>query len=322
LVVIPIWIVIFYFAFAVKPEITGDLGALGEIPFGNKYVQYLNNDVLKDNRVVEYNRKLPSKVYEVVSVGDSFSQREIEGYQNYLAHKLDCDVLNIRYLIKSPEQNAIDLLNSGFLKRKGAKILIVETAERAFFRRLKDLDFSIRDYSKDSFEVNTKTKDDNRPLLNRTTAWIRLIVNYQNPVKHARLTKNFFHHDKYSSDLFFYYEDLNFENITTSELELCHGNLFKLDSLCKENGIKLIYLMAAIKYDVYKNYFVDKRYKTNPILQTFSTLDKTDFFVNTYNIFNPIVNEYPYDLYKVNDTHWTPVGHKLVANEIYKRIKN
>jgi len=81
-------------------------------------------------------------------------------------------------------------------------------------------------------------------------------------------------------------------------------------------------LMAAIKYDVYKNYFVDKRYKTNPILQTFSTLDKTDFFVNTYNIFNPIVNEYPYDLYKVNDTHWTPVGHKLVANEIYKRIKN
>lgn len=309
-----------YYTLKVKPEITGDLGALGEIPFGTEYSNYVHLGNHKNNLVNEYEPN-DTNSYEVISVGDSFSQQGIAGYQNYLAHYLSKPILNINYPSKSPEQNAIDLLKSGFLQKKGTKVLIVQTAERAFFRRVKILDFNNRDYSKDSFYISQKHKPDTRALLNRTTSWIRLSFNFQSAVRHASLNENLFTHKKYENDLFFYYEDLNFEPNLNEDFKLCHENLSKLNSLCNKNGIKLIYVLAAIKYDIYYKYITEKKFIENPDLIVFNKLDNSDFFINTYSLLQPYVDKKVKDIYMVNDTHWSPLGHKIVAQEILKRIK-
>ena len=110
-------------------------------------------------------------------------------------------------------------------------------------------------------------------------------------------------------------------NLTSDEVEKRFRKLFQLKELCEKNNIQLIYILAATKYDLYRDYVIETPRVFNQNMLTYKKMDNYDFFVNTYNIFTPYITDGLKDIYKVNDTHWSPLGHKLVAEEIYRRMK-
>ena len=84
-----------------KYYISGDIGKLGQIPFGKNYnknlqLNYLTKILVKDTLVVSHEKFRPSKTLKIFTIGDSFSQQGFFGYQNYLAHRLNDSIINIK----------------------------------------------------------------------------------------------------------------------------------------------------------------------------------------------------------------------------------
>ena len=124
-----------YYYFRIRPELTGDLGQLGKIAFGTEYDARIGKPLLADRMVRPYEPGAP--VGRIVTIGDSFSQQEEKGYQNFLAHRLGEPVTNIRLIQgEAPEQAALDLLRDGFFDTlPEVKWVIVESVERALVDR-------------------------------------------------------------------------------------------------------------------------------------------------------------------------------------------
>jgi len=312
-VLIPILSITSYYNWVVSPNISGDLSVLGEIPFGKEYDKYLDQFNLSKNHTIEFDGKIQKK-YDVVTIGDSFSQQGIKGYQNYLGSTIDKDILNIKISAQYPEITAVEFINAGILDKIGTKALIIESVERHFIYALKDLDF------KDNhIDLNRLNKwgggIDHRPLLQRTASWIRLSLNYQNSVKCLDLSSSMFNLKNYSNKLYFYADDLSFSQLTDKDLNLAKVNLYRLNDLCIRHGIKLAYLLAADKYDVYQTQVVNNPYPQNNTLNKMK-LDSISFIVNSKTILTPYVTEGKKDIYKVNDSHWSQITHKIIADNL------
>jgi hypothetical protein len=243
------------------------------------------------------------------------------GYQNYLAQKLNFQLLNIKNHNNSPEQTLIDLINNGTFNSLGVKTVIIEKVERFFIDGLKNIDFTSKINYKYIFTSNHNLPN-KKPVLQRATSWIRLSLGYENPVKTAVLRDTLFTHTTLGSTLFFYQNDLNFQRISDSDIKLASHNLKKLNRFCLKNKVQLIYLLAADKYDIYQPFIVNSNYPGNHVLDLFSKNIEESYFINTKELLQPLLAKGVKDIYKLNDSHWSPKGHEIVANELYKRLVN
>lgn len=125
-----------YYNVFVHPEISGDLGALAKIPLGWEYNDRMNEPRFADCKVRHFGED--SVAGRIFTIGDSFSQQGINGYQNFLGHQLDEIISNYPVLSSDrPEDIAIGLLNSGFFDhRPQIEWVIVESVERELTQRL------------------------------------------------------------------------------------------------------------------------------------------------------------------------------------------
>ena len=320
LVLTPFYIVVLYYILYIVPNLSGDLGYLAKIPFGKEYLLSLEKNYLKSYQVDTYSIQ-EHKLYDIVTIGDSFSQQKISGYQNYLANLEDKYVLNIKRNDNSslsPEQIALNHLKSGDLSRLKVKIVIIESVERFFVKRLNDLNFdSILIEVKSPFEMEKK-----KPILEKVSEWLRLLIRDGNEcyVKNIMLNNFYFDDSKRGNKLYFIIGDLWFNSVNSNEINQAKKNIIKMKSLFESEGIKFIYIVAADKYDVYQSFALKNPYPKNIIMDQFNELEKTNFFVNSNNTFKPMVKNGIKDVYMMNDSHWSYKGSEAVAKELHKRI--
>ena len=78
-----------------------------------------------------------------------------------------------------------------------------------------------------------------------------------------------------------------------------------------------IYMIAADKYDAYESLIVNK-HKCNHLLDYFPS---NDSIINTKELLLPYILAGTQDVYRVDDTHWSPVGSNIVGIEVADRIK-
>ena len=78
--------------------------------------------------------------------------------------------------------------------------------------------------------------------------------------------------------------------------------------------------MAADKYDVYQEFVIGNKYPEKRALEAFAKYDDNPYFVNTKDILLKKARQGVTDLYYADDTHWSPIGAKIVAEEIARRI--
>ena len=318
-----------YYYFRIRPELTGDLGQLGKIAFGTEYDARIGRPLLDGNMAPPFEPGAP--IGRIVTIGDSFSQQDERGYQNFLAHRLGEPVTNIRLIQGAePEQSALDLLQAGFFDTlPGVKWVIVESVERALVERNLHLDPDRRTAESPLLreEENTAGPDSGNGLLGRafrqSKDWMLLNLRLaRNPVRTATLDRPCFTLPGRESTLYFYTDDLDRLTVSDAELATVRESLRTLHDRFQARGIKLLFLMAVDKYELYQHFIVDNSHPQRPLGSRLQALDSLEFFVDPLPALRERLEAGEQDLYMGHDTHWSQKSARIAADLLYEKIRS
>ena len=296
---------------------SGDLGRLGKISFGKSYNEKLELNYLTENLVenTTIENFQPSKTLKIVTIGDSFSRQGIFGYQNYLAHTLNDSIINILEYEQKFE-SAISFLENENVDGSNCQILIVERVDRLLVPNLCNIDFE----PLCELPQNESTKSINKDsALYTLTSWIRLLFGYDNPVLKYDLKQNCFTHSRFSHKLFFYIYDFDFKKTKSTDIEKAKEKLILLNKKASEKGIKMIFLIAADKYDVYRPFMTDDSLPIDTTTDELSNIPGV-CIINTKYLLQDMVRNGEKDVYMVNDTHWSYKASEAVAKKLAENI--
>lgn len=317
-----------YYKFSVRPQLTGGLGELGKFEFGQEYDSRMDITDYPDYRVVTLTGREDSALRrdgtpQILTMGDSFSQQGRNGYQNIMAHHTDTAVFNLKWAEMGigleglySEQMAISLLNTGFFDSIPNAVMILEGGERYFADRFLNLNF-------ESGFFGSPPRMESRMSWQKEFAdWLRLKTGLSdNPVLRARLSRNFFSHPRYASDLFFYYEDLERLDISPSELSRIEANLRRLHEMFAARGIPLIYVVVPDKYDVYEDYIIDNPFGPKPQKDRIMALqERLPWLIFPLDDLKARLEAGEEDVYMVHDTHWSAKGAAVLSDMLLEKI--
>jgi hypothetical protein len=108
---------------------------------------------------------------------------------------------------------------------------------------------------------------------------------------------------------------MDFLNISKSDIEKAKENLVLLNEKFAEKGIKLIFLIAADKYDVYRPFMTDNSLPIDTTTDELSNIPNV-CVINTKSMFQEMVRNGEKDVYKINDTHWSYKACEEVAKKL------
>jgi len=307
----------------VDKDTIGDLGRLGKIFFEKEYVQYLEKNYLKDNLtidtlIISYEKLQTGDSSSVCTIGDSFSSLGIFGYQNYLAHLLGFKIINILKVDDNQLNTAIALINSKIIDNSNCRIFILSNVDRLAINRLTDINFELL-YKKPLKIDDNQSKKNINNSLNDFFSFIRLKFNYDNPISKHSLKQEYFTHSRFSKILFNYKNDMNFLNTSKNDIAKAKENLILLNKKFSEKGIKLIFLIAADKYDVYRPFMVDDSLPIDTTTDELSNIPDV-FVINTKPMLQEMVQNGEKDVYMLNDTHWSYKASEAVARKLAQAI--
>ena len=126
-----------------------------------------------------------------------------------------------------------------------------------------------------------------------------------------------------SSKLLFYYQDLKSteQNNLKENVDSLNIVLNTIALKLREKNIKLIVLPSPDKYDFYYDYISEKKDFKRPIFFDLLKAVKKDYvYIDAKeNLASKITNTQ--DLYFYDDTHWSPIASKIIADKIKSEIE-
>lgn len=330
-----------WYAFWVQPNISGDMGRLAQIPFGMEYQNKLKMIHQHDKQYV-YNYCPNDPISNpIITIGDSYSRQMMHGYQQFLGEMMGCNILNVNHE-NSPEQTFIQLVNNNLIP-KGTTV-IIESVERGLIYRFSHVDYEDRSmpeiwntcqwdidystlYETDKIEALLLDIDNDKAqkydIIKGLTLKIKLLLGIKNPINIFTTTSNLFSHSRYKNKLYIYDSpwdqdgDLWFVNNQVDwHIDFVYNKITELHKFATDNGIKLIYIIAANKYDVYEQY-ISQKHHHNTMLDY---CPNEPWLINTKQLFIPQIESGVKDIYYIHDSHWSPIGAKIVAESLYNRL--
>jgi hypothetical protein len=276
------------------------------------------------------------KKYTVLTIGDSFSELDSFGYQNYLGEHKDLQILHIDQRIHNndPFQFFSNLLNGDFFDSLNVQFVVLQSVERYITGRGLNLDtnkkmmVSALDSLTKKINGRTNIKDEYKFFSNRVLKFISLNFlylfddnAYYSEVYKTKLNGNYFTSSK--KDLLFVYDDLNAVKMNNEMGNVVHLNnvLNDLNRKLNKRGIQLIFLPAPDKYDFYYEQLVSKAKYPKPLFfEHFNTLRKEYLIIDSKKVLTDSMFSSK-DIYQYGDTHWSPNSSKFISEELYKVIK-
>lgn len=312
------------------PYQTGDLGRMNGIPFGPYDTIFKVPSFLYTENIMDYDSL---QNVEILTIGDSFSQGYESGYQNFLGHHLDKTISNIRIDGISSTNVAATLIEKKMIPN--CKVLIIESVERYLLNNLNEETSIAENITQQKIisgslgvgQAEHKEKIWGFADFYKLTSYYKTKFFSSSKYKKLTLSVPLFTAGKYSYSLYIYNNkehndgDLLFADITEQKIQKAKDKLAELHRLGAKHNIQIIYLVAADKYDMYYDYIKDNPYPINPTFSYFSDFD-TSFFVNSKKILLPYIKNGVKDIYRVNDTHWSPKAAKIVGEHLGKIIKD
>lgn len=306
--------------FCISPNITGDMGKIGQIPFGQEYT-------LRMDAVYEHEREMVRNIMPqdtitapLITIGDSFSEQGKRGYSQFLAELLGCDIQNIQHK-QTPEQTLIQLLHHQKIPKQTT--VIVEVVERSLIWRMNCINYQD---SSSAFYIDETDVAENhsgeQKILQNAVLFLKKSVGIRQSIVRYSTSVDLFSHRKRYNTLFIYDSpwdndgDLRFTELGREDIAEAYKNMATLHRLAESYGVRLFFLIAADKYDVYEP-FINCPHPQNPVLES---CPDEDWIINTKPLLQLQASAGVKDLYYINDTHWSPIGSEIVAKEIYKRL--
>lgn len=323
---------------------TGDLLRIGHITnYNSNYREIFDaeyNNKLCISKVLDNN---VSSSNDVFSIGDSFSQQGVIGYQNYLCKNYKLSVLHFDEQLNSgnPIEDLYGLVNGDFFKTHKVKYIILQSVERSLtYRGLKIDTTKIITHKKFHYrKKNTSQNKQINKVLNFPSDKIIKIPYYiskyyfikddckfNNQVYRAKTTKQLFTNQK--KEILFYFEDIKFTKTNNEKENILTLNkvLNNLSQKLLKKGIKLILLPSPDKYDLYYDYIVNnndnQKYPKPFFFDLLRSLNKKYLYIDTKSILSQKIKKNQKDIYYYDDTHWSPWAAKIVAKKIDSIIKN
>lgn len=329
--VLPLFLLLFgltaYLNLYIRPQATGDLGRLAFVVIGQEYGQRIEQNELKDtlfNKVRE-TEDLRNIHVNVLTIGDSFSQQEHAGYQNYVAQEGVTVANTRRDLYDNPIQYAWNLLDAGVVDSTNIDVMVVEVGERDFV-------FRIKNFRTDKVEVSEPDVPDVRGEENvwdirqwsllRTRDFLMYRYAGRNPVYEAVLNHDFFSSNE-PRKLYFYCADV-LNGLTIDEtLRPKIKEVFDLlTAKAHERGFALILMLPVDKYDLYQDYIVDNPYGHKRVNEEVRELlgDVPEVMLCKYTLL-PLLKNGEKDVFMFDNSHWSYKGSQAVGQELGRRVK-
>lgn len=279
--------------------------------------------------------------FDILTIGDSFSEQGEYGYQNPLAYKgLSVGHIDRFLSNESPVQNLVSLINSDFFDYVKPKYVVLQTVQRSSINRSLELSFSekkdidsikrqIKEHNENPNDISIHQKE-RLDFFSDATVKIPLMnIQYlflKRPFKSniyrfkSNNTNLFTHHP---DNLLFFKDDLrtlpNKNDI--NQVKKLNDNLNKISSLLSKKNIRLMVLISPDKYDLYYPYIKNKTTGKEPLFfEHLEKLKKDYIYIPSYSALSEALKK-DTDIYFYDDTHWTYKGSKVVAEEIHKVIK-
>lgn len=317
----------FYVYYYQKDNFTGDLGRLGKINFGKKYVNSFVSDF--EQQKYFFDGSFIKSNFDVITIGDSFSQQKKIGYQNYLGKISNKKIMNLKRYnngMDEPEQTAFLLLNSGYFDIVKPKYLIVESVGREFLNRGTNIDVEKKDDLEKILNYYKELKqstNEKKSLFDIGN--LKFIINpllyklndraFMSVVYKKKLLKNLF--TVKNNELYFYIDDIkNLKYQKNENFEKTNKNLNLLSQKLKEKGITLVVMPAVDKYDLYQDYIIANNFPKNTLFENYELLDKEYLFINTKKILLTEIIKGEKDVFYANDTHWSHKASEKIAQNI------
>ena len=322
----------------------GDLLRLGYIA---DIYNYDFKEVFKDEISRKINYTLFSKInlkkqynFTVFTIGDSFSEQGAISYQNYLADNSNIKILHYdRFLHENPIETLTGFLNGDVLDSIKVEYILLQSVERSFVNRglvfnknikIKNDSLAgiINKHNGTALEfVKEKTKDKffcreslNFPL---NTICYNFDDNaYSSRVYQVNTKTNLFSTNKHK--LLFLDDDYKVLEVNNnlSNIKTLNYELNVLAKRLKERGIKLIVLPSPDKLDFYYDEIVNKDKYTKPMFfDILRNLNKEYIYIDSKKKLQVKTNNIK-DVYIFDDTHWSPVASKIIAEDIKSKMQN
>jgi hypothetical protein len=272
--------------------------------------------------------------FDMITIGDSFSEQDSLGYKNFIGNN-GLKVLHIDRFISgsNPIQTLINLLNSKFFDNVSADYIVLQIVERSFNARINGIDFQ-RTINIDSLSNQMSRHIEPIPKYDLqffSDATIKVpITNIQyifqpkpmfsKTYKYTSISNNLFSNEP--KELLFYQADIDNMKIKNDSLNIIRfiEVIERVNEKVAKHKMKLIMLVSPDKYDLYFNHIMDNKHLTKPLFfQFYEQFGKNYISVESFKILRGKL-ESESDIYFYDDSHWSPIGAKAVADEILEII--
>jgi hypothetical protein len=279
--------------------------------------------------------------FDVITIGDSYSQQDSLGYQNFLANK-GLKVLHIAPFISgtNPIQAIVNLLNSNLFDYVSADYLVVQSVERSFIRRATKIDLdtttNLKRISNRINRFNKRIKNNpkripnyNLQFFSRATFEIPITniqYNFQPKPKYSKT----YRYTSISNDLFsngpnellFYEADVRLMGVKNDSLNIMRSIdvVERISEKAAKRNMKLVMLISPDKYDLYFNYIKDNENLTTPrFFEIYEQAQKDYINIDSYKVLTGKIKQEK-DIYFYDGTHWSPIGAGIIADEIFEIV--
>lgn len=311
-----------FYNFYVVKEMSGGMGRLGKIPFGSEYegldVPWYERSGVDGARVTDVCEPEKLKSYNVITIGDSFSQMEEFGYSWKLSVLLHDSIANFPRSKGNPMQGAIELINSGMITE--GQTLIVESVERSIIERLSLID-TTRVWCPAPPSVGG---DEIRPqFLEEYFSWIRLKFGYDNPIHVFKMTRNCFENLRFTKNRVYVYSadidgDFLYQNITEEQFKYAVDCARVFIDFAKSKGVNVYVLIATDKYDTYEPW-IDEEHSKNPTLEYFKGMERV---YDPKEDLQKAIGNGTLEIFRHNNSHWSVIGADVVAEGLAEYMES
>ncbi len=314
----------------------GDLWRIGyfhkEDGYRTQFRNELHNPVYYKN-ISSIDTCIKSK-YLVLVIGDSFTEQEGCSFNNYIT---DNDSISVLYydvrgnLMDNPVEILHALINGDFFDKVSIDYVVLESVERDFSARA-NLNPDSRISMKDIVQVEKKKPDTFKKNIPFDNSIIKYLgVNALRSFKDGCIsgvyrfesTRPVFSSKRGNEILIYEMDVYNLpSNSDSSAILKLNDELNHLSAWVEGKKSTLIVLPALDKYSVYYDYIKNKDKYPKPVFcNIMRALEKQYIYIDSDEILKTAVSSGTTDVYFADDTHWSPVGAKLIANAIKSKMK-
>jgi len=314
----------------------GDLNRLGKISIDTTYRNQFQKYFEQQQNYTDFSAlNLKEKnSFNILTIGDSFSQKRGYGYQNYLTTDTT-NILNFdtrAYTI--PAYNPIDLafkmIEGDVFNNLHIDYLIVQSVERTIIARSEKLDHSTK-ITIEALEASRKVQDTNNVATSTENysdylkfPFYNTLYNFSDNALFSPVHQKTINKETFSSNnsLLFFEEDITaLEKNNNRELvNKLNNELNILAHKLKERGVILIVLPSPDKYDLYYEYITTKSKPRPLFFEYMRNLKKEYLYIDSKKILKKHIDNGVKDVYFVDDTHWSPIGARIISEVISDSI--